>query len=113
MRTRVLTDRGSVAMFAIAVLAVLVTVAMAVAAAVGAVVAQGRARAAADLSALAGAQALRQGADACAIADRRAQQNGARVETCRVEGASVRVRVSVAAGWEARRVGAEARAGPA
>lgn len=77
-----------------------------------AVLASHTARSAADLAALAGAQAP---APSCAEATRVAAANGARIEECRAEGAFVDVAVAVtpsgaAAGWgEAR---ARARAGP-
>lgn len=58
-----------------------------------------RAANAADLAALAGAQAYGTGTDACAAAREAAAANGARLETCTVEGSSyswvVRVRASV------------------
>jgi secretion/DNA translocation related TadE-like protein len=78
------------------------------------------ARAAADLSALSGAAAFQQGADACAQVRQTARQNGARVERCDVVGDAidfvVTVRVSVAARTRIpqlpRAVAAEAHAGP-
>ncbi len=58
-------------------------------------VAAHRAGAAADLAALAGAQALRDGADPCAVVDRVAGRNDGRVTACAVQGADVRVTVEV------------------
>jgi len=58
-------------------------------------VAAHRAGAAADLAALAGAQALRDGADACAAVGRVAARNDGRVTACSAEGADVRVTVEV------------------
>lgn len=58
-------------------------------------IASHRAAGAADLAALAGAQALRGGADACSAVSTTAQRNGGRVTACDVEGADVRVTVEV------------------
>ncbi len=58
-------------------------------------VAAHRSAAAADLAAIAGAQALRVGDDACAAVEQTAARNGARVTQCVVDGADVRVTVEV------------------
>ena len=80
-----------------------------------AVTATHTARAAADLSALAGAHALREGRDACAVAVRIAAENGAGLTVCTIDGhdvvtrAEVPVRLGVAG---ERMASAVARAGP-
>lgn len=74
------------------------------------------AQSAADLAALAGARALTVGADGCAEAASVATANGATLTGCDLQGADVRVTVTVPApawpGLDADLVG-EARAGPA
>lgn len=80
-----------------------------------AVVASHSARSAADLSALAGAHALRAGEDACAIAARIAAENGAGLAVCTVDGEDVvtRAEVSVRLGVLGdRAASAVSRAGP-
>jgi secretion/DNA translocation related TadE-like protein len=57
----------------------------------GAVSVRHQAGTAADLAAVAGAQALVSGLAPCASADRLARANGAEVVSCRVEGSDVRV----------------------
>jgi secretion/DNA translocation related TadE-like protein len=78
--------------------------------------AQHRAASAADLAALAGAQALQRGADACSAAADLASRNGAAVVECRVDGRTVEV-VARAEGPEllgrAWDFESAARAGPA
>jgi secretion/DNA translocation related TadE-like protein len=74
-----------------------------------------RAGAAADLAALAAAQALRDGSDPCAAATTVARANDARVAACEPDGLEVRVTVEadtprmVGLTWS---VPASARAGP-
>ncbi len=87
----------------------------------GYVLAAHRARAAADLAALAGATAYVAGQDACATAGRSAQTNRGQLTRCRVEGTTgsfvVTVTAQVSVGWAIpgtpRTVSAEARAGNA
>lgn len=109
-------------MLAVAMVAVLLTVALVVAAGVALVVDHRRAQAAADLAALAGAETLAPGGasgvpgGACAAARAVADANGARLTGCTVLGRDLRVRVVVdgpsVAGLSAA-LEAEARAGPA
>jgi secretion/DNA translocation related TadE-like protein len=81
----------------------------------GAVADQRRAASAADLAALAGAQAVQHGGDGCLAARTVARRNGAFVTSCRLEGEVVVLQVSRPARWFlGRRVrpASSARAGP-
>lgn len=109
-------ESGAVTVVVVAMAGVLMFVMVGLGAAGGLVVAQRRAQAAADLSALAGAASV---GDACAEADRVAAANRAAVDVCRLDGDVVSVVVSVrgpdlpwASRWSEVRVSAEARAGP-
>lgn len=108
------TDRGSGTVLALALVAVVLLLGGALALLAGAHGAAGRAQAAADLAALAGAGVLpREGTSAaCGVAEETAARNGARMVRCEPDGADVlRVDALVAAGaGEATR---SARAGPA
>ncbi|WP_404380538.1 flp pilus-assembly TadE/G-like family protein [Knoellia locipacati] len=112
-------ERGSGTVLVTAVAGTLLIVSVAVVQIGAAASAAHRARAAADLSALAAASALQQGlADPCGRAEELASRNAARLQSCRLtDGASVQVRVltDVSAGWPgvARTATASARAGPA
>lgn len=112
-------QRGAATVLAVGLVGVLLTVTLVVAAGIALVVDHRRAQAAADLAALAGAQALAPGdggGSACGAAGSTAGANGARLVACTVVGRDVRVRVEVdgpdVAGLGASLV-AEARAGPA
>lgn len=102
-----------VALGLIGVVLLLTLVAVALAAVVGA---RHRAEAAADLGALAGAVAVRDGGDGCAAASRVAASNDGRVTSCVVTDRTVEVTVVVTTGrmlgttWDLTGV---ARAGPA
>jgi secretion/DNA translocation related TadE-like protein len=76
--------------------------------------ARGRAQAAADLAALAGASRLLPlgGGDPCGVAARTAERNGGRLAACEDQGRGV-VRVRVVVPTRAGTARAEARAGPA
>lgn len=95
-------ERGSASVLVVGVMGVVVTLATAAMLVAGYLVAQHRARAAADLAALSGAVAYAQGEDACAAAGRAASRNGARLISCEQVGdlvdfvVSVDVRVHVA-----------------
>jgi secretion/DNA translocation related TadE-like protein len=109
-------DAGAATIVVVAMAGVLMFVMVGLGAAGGLVVAQRRAQAAADLSALAGAAAT---GEACVEAGRVAAANQAVLERCRLDGEEVSVRVSVpgpelpwASRWSEVRVTAEARAGP-
>lgn len=109
-------ERGSATPFAIACLGLLVLLAAALGVVSAMVHAQRRAQAAADLGALAAAQALAEGADGCSVGGRVAQANGATLTSCRVYGREVRLEVEVIGPRWLGQTGdllAEARAGPA
>jgi secretion/DNA translocation related TadE-like protein len=109
-------DAGAATVVVVAMAGVLMFVMVGLGAAGGLVVAQRRAQAAADLSALAAATVT---SDACLEAGRVATANDAALEECRLAGEEVGVVVSVpgpelpwASRWSELRVTAEARAGP-
>jgi secretion/DNA translocation related TadE-like protein len=108
-------ERGSATPFAVACLGLLVLLAGALGVVAAMVHAQRRAQSAADLGALAGAQALAAGADGCAAGSRIAGANGASLTSCQVTGREVRLRVEVTGPhWlgQTADLTAEARAGP-
>ena len=108
-------ERGAATVLAVAFLGVLVLVGAALGV-VGAMVHAHRvAQSAADLAALAGAEAVGDGGDACSAAAGIAAANGADLTVCEVAARDVRVQVTVVGphwlGQEHDLV-AEARAGP-
>jgi secretion/DNA translocation related TadE-like protein len=109
-------ERGSATLFAVAVIGVLVLVGAALGV-VGAMIHAHRvAQSAADLSAIAAAQARARGRDPCAVASAVAGANRARLDSCAVEGFDVRVQVTVRGPhWLGQHhdLSAQARAGPA
>jgi secretion/DNA translocation related TadE-like protein len=109
------TERGSATLFAFALVGVLVLVGAALGV-VGAMVHAHRiAQSAADLAALAGAEARGGGREPCAAAASIARANGARLDSCVVEGFDVLLQVTVAGPhWLGQRhdLSARARAGP-
>ncbi|QIG44894.1 flp pilus-assembly TadE/G-like family protein [Nocardioides anomalus] len=109
-------DRGSATLFALAVIGLLALVGGALGVVAAMVHAHRVAQSAADLAALAGAQALVRGADPCSAAATIATANGATLDTCATTAADVTVQVSVRGPhWLAQRhdLSAQARAGPA
>lgn len=109
-------ERGSATPFAVACLGLLVLLAAAFGVVAGMVHAHRRAQSAADLGALAAAQAVAAGSDGCAAGGRVAEANHAAVTSCQVTGREVRLRVEVAGPhWlgQTADLTAEARAGPA
>ncbi|TQL66518.1 secretion/DNA translocation related TadE-like protein [Nocardioides albertanoniae] len=108
-------ERGSAAPFAVGVIGLLIFVGAALGV-VGAVfVAHRTAQSAADLAALAGANALQVSEDACATARAIADRNGARLESCEIVDEDVTVTVQVEGPRWLGQPGdpvAEARAGP-
>lgn len=95
-------DRGAATIFVLVLVAVLGVVAVGGAVAGGVLVGQRRAAAAADLAALAGAEALQvgggsasAGVGACEAAGRVSERNEARLTGCFVEGLEVAVEVTV------------------
>ena len=108
-------ERGSAVPFAIACLGLLVLLAAALGVVAAMVRAERRAQSAADLGALAAAQAAARGGDACAAGGRVSEANGATVTSCQVSGREVRLRVEVTGPRWLGQTGdltAEARAGP-
>ena len=115
-RRRTRGQRGSATPFAIACLGLLVLLAAALGVVSAMVHAQRRAQSAADLGALAAAQALARGPDGCAAGARVVTANGASVTSCEVSGREVRLAVEVRGPrWlgQTGDLAAEARAGPA
>ena len=108
-------ERGSATLFAVAMIGVLVLVGAALGV-VGAMIQAHRvAQSAADLAALAGAEARARGRDPCATAASIARANGATLYSCAVEGLDVRLQVTVTGPhWLGQRhdLSAQARAGP-
>ena len=114
--TRRRDQRGAATVLAVALLGLLVLLGCALSV-VGAMFAAHRsAQAAADLSALAGAEAVAGQRDPCVVATQTATANGATLTACVVEGRDVRVIVRVAwprwRGLASGDLSAESRAGP-
>jgi secretion/DNA translocation related TadE-like protein len=106
-------DQGSASLWLLGVALAVLLLAGTVAMAGGLLVARHRARAAADLGALAGAVRAAQGPGvACPAAERIVQANGGRMIGCQLKGLDVVITVDVdgPAGWG--QVRASARAGP-
>jgi len=120
MRSLVRGERGSASVLMTGIVGVVVALSGAALIIAGYAVGYHRARAAADLSALSGAAAFRQGRDPCAQATQTARRNGARVDHCDLVGDAVdfvvTVRVSVLPRTRIpqlpKAVTAEAHAGP-
>lgn len=87
-------DRGSAAVVAVVVAALLGVLACVAASLAGLVVAQRRAAAAADLAALAGATSVRSARDPCTPARVVAERNGGQLARCVVTGSEVTVTVT-------------------
>lgn len=108
-------QRGAATVFAVACLAVLLLVGAALGVVAAMVHAHRQAQAAADLAALAGAQAVARGRDPCAAAGAIAASNGAALTGCTVAGSDVVVTVRVdGPHWLGQRADLDgrARAGP-
>jgi secretion/DNA translocation related TadE-like protein len=88
-------ERGAGSVLLVAVVAVVLSGAAAALGLAGALVTRQRAEAAADLAALAGAQALVRGGDACGTAERVAAAGRARVLVCDPVGTTVHLVVEV------------------
>jgi secretion/DNA translocation related TadE-like protein len=108
-------ERGSATLFAVALIGLLLLVGAALGV-VGAMIHAHRvAQSAADLAALAGAEARGSGRDPCAASAAIAQANGASLDSCAVEGFEVRLQVTVTGPrWLGQHhdLSAQARAGP-
>lgn len=110
------SDRGAATVLVVTVSGLLLMIGLAVAGVMSVVVAHRGAQSAADLAALAGAQAVVGGRDACPAAETIAQANRVRLSECVVLGTDVVVHVtrSVRPGFGlAFDLTASARAGPA
>jgi secretion/DNA translocation related TadE-like protein len=108
-------ERGSATLFAVAVIGVLVLVGAALGVVGEMIHAHRVAQSAADLAALAGAEARGRGRDPCAAAASIARANGASLDSCAVDGFDVRLQVTVTGPhWLGQRhdLSAQARAGP-
>ena len=108
-------ERGAATVLVVAVAGLLMMIGLAVAGVTSVVVAHRGAQSAADLAALAGAQAEVGGADGCAVAEAVARANRAPLTGCAVLGSDVLVQVSrsVRPGFGLRfDLAASARAGP-
>lgn len=108
-------EKGAATLLAISFVGVLVLVGGALSVVAAMVVAHRSAQSAADLAALAGAEAVAGGADPCAGAATVAAANGAALDTCRVAGREVTVQVTVPGPrWlgQPHDLAARARAGP-
>lgn len=90
-----LTDRGSATIFVVIGLALVLFAGSAVAAICGLVVAHRHAQSAADLAAIAGAEAVGTSRDPCAAAGSVAAWNAATVEACEVTAGVVTLTVTV------------------
>lgn len=111
MIERAVTERGGVSMLFVGVVAIALVLAVGVARWGGAIGARARAETAADAAALAAARELALGGTAAQAgreAERLAESNGARLETCACRGPVVGVEVTVE--WSGRRVWGRARA---
>jgi secretion/DNA translocation related TadE-like protein len=109
-------DRGAATLLVLAMAGVLLLVGAALGVVVAMVRAHRTAQSAADLAALAGAQAVQRGGDACVRAAEIARANGAHLSACSPRGSVVTVQVTVAGPhWLGQRadLSAQARAGPA
>jgi secretion/DNA translocation related TadE-like protein len=109
-------QRGAATLLVTACLGVLLLLGCALAVVAAMVTAHRSAQAAADLAALAGAIAARDGGDPCAAAGSVAADNGAVLTGCSTDGAAVTVEVTVPGPrWLGQRhdLSAGARAGPA
>jgi secretion/DNA translocation related TadE-like protein len=108
-------ERGAATALVVAAGGLLMLIGLAVAGVTSVVVAHRGAQSAADLAALAGAQATVGGRDACAAAETIARANRARLTDCELLGSDVLVQVSrsVRPGWGLMfDLVATARAGP-
>ncbi|MEU4363709.1 Rv3654c family TadE-like protein [Promicromonospora sp. NPDC023987] len=109
-------ERGAGTVLVLGIVAAVLLLAVGIAALGAAQNARGVAQAAADLGALAGATALRDGFDSCGTAGGAVARNGAEIASCEVLGGGV-VRVVVTReasgpGGVLGKAGASARAGP-
>ena len=88
-------ERGSATLLGVVLLAAVVAASLVASAVASVVEVRHRAGAAADLAAVAAAEAWVRGRPACSVADAVVSRNGARLIGCRMEGAAVAVSVEV------------------
>lgn len=88
-------ERGSATLLGVVLLAVVVMASLVVSAAASAIDVRHRAGAAADLAAVAAAEAWVQGRAACSVADAVVRRNRGRLLGCRVDGVAVAVTAEV------------------
>lgn len=108
-------ERGAITVLALALLGLLLLLTAAFGVVEAMFATHRRAQSAADLSALAGAQAVQQGRDGCAAAAAIADANGAPLDQCHTDGSDVVVTVRMAGPrWLGAHgdLSAQARAGP-
>lgn len=109
-------ESGAATLLVVAFVGVMLLLGAALGFVAGMVIAHRQAQAAADLAALAAAEALAAGRDGCAVGAATAGANEGRLVACTVEGAVVTVEVAVTGPrWQqwSYDLTAEARAGPA
>lgn len=108
-------ERGAASLLVVSCVALLLLIGGALGVVTAMVRAHRTAQSAADLAALAGASALQRGQPACSAVGSVAARNGASLDACTVDGADVRVSVTVPGPhWlgQTADLTAEARAGP-
>lgn len=108
-------ERGAAAAYAVSLVAVLVVASVLLTLVTTVFVGRRVAEKAADLAALSAARAHQAGRDGCVVARDRADQNGAELTSCTLDGADVLVEVEVRGRGllEGLAVPGQARAGPA
>lgn len=107
-------ERGVAVIVVLGLVSLLVLLGLVSGGVVALVVAHRRVQAAADLAALAGAEAVRSGGDPCGAATVVAERNGANADACRIDGpdVTVTVRIELPRLLGDRVVRAVSRAGP-
>lgn len=108
-------ERGGASLLVVAAMGAIMVLTLSGLVLAGVVLATHRARSAADLAALAGAQRLQDAVPAeaaCAQAQRVAQRNGAQIQQCAVEGMDVEVTAVVRVRTWPSNASGRARAGP-
>lgn len=114
MRAHGRDERGVAVVLAITAISALTALALVCGGVTATVVAHRQLQSAADLAALAGASALRDGVAPCSAAQHIAESNRVQLTSCAVEGNAVRleVRVRLVPVLGSRELTARARAGP-
>lgn len=91
---RAADQRGSATTFTVPLIGVVLAATLVVSVLASVLVGQRRVQSAADLAALAGATAVQQGHDACAVVALMARRNGSEVASCSVSGGDVTIELS-------------------